>query len=165
MLGKLKDLLRRRSRVGDLFIHEEAGAILAEALLVIPVVTIFAAGVIEFGNVFWQRHQMENGVRDAARYWARCRSGYTCSATVAKNIALYGSHSSSSGQVRVPGWTDPSLVTLQPATPADFPLKTTNYSAVIVTGSLTYSASPLFALLQIPPITITVRHEQRYIGW
>lgn len=146
------------------FLQEQRGAIFVEALLIIPVVTIFAIGVIEFGNVFWQRHQMENGVRDAARYWARCRPGFSCSDTVAKNIALYGSPTNT-GVPRVPGWDDPSTITLSPATVAGFPSDASAYFPVVVGATIPYTASPLFAALQIPQISLSVRHVQRYIGW
>ena len=36
------------------FWRQEEGAVLAEALLAVPFVTLFAAGILEFGNIFWQ---------------------------------------------------------------------------------------------------------------
>jgi len=67
------------------------GALLTETLIVVPVITIFAVGILEFGNVFWQRHQVQVGVRDAARYWSRCRAAApfnTCSPEIAQNLAF-----------------------------------------------------------------------------
>jgi len=146
--------------------RDESGAIFVETLLVIPVVTILTIGILEFGNILWQRHQVETGVRDAARYWARCRqqiSGVatSCSTTVARNIAFYGTPSPSSGQaLRVPGWYSPEDISFTPET-----LPTVASGTVVVTGSVAYEGSPLVRALPITSITLTYTHEQRYLGW
>ena len=55
------------------FLDEERGVALTEAMIALPIITIFAVAILEFGSLFWQRHQLETGVRDTARYWSRCR--------------------------------------------------------------------------------------------
>jgi TadE-like protein len=158
------------------FKESTGGAILVEALIVVPVVTILAVGILEFGNVFWERQQMQSGVRDAARYWSRCNQSAlfvganppTCDIATARNIAFYG-NPDGTGFLRVPGWSeddelniywvrDNTILTAQPspATPDDL---------VVVEGELDYFGSPLFGVLQIDPIVVTYRHTQRYIGW
>lgn len=159
----------RRSRLKN-FSGDESGAILVEALMVIPVITLFAFGVMEFGNIFWQRLQLENGVRDAARYWSRCRPSYQyCKVTIAQNIAFYGNPAGAgagagSGGVRVPGWDgdDPADLTIIPLTP---PLSPNDDDIVEVTGTTDYAATPLFDFLGVPPITLQYTHKERYIGW
>ena len=67
----LRTFMLRQLRLG--FWQKEEGAVLAEALLAVPFVTLFAAGILEFGNIFWERMQIDAGLRDAGRYLSRCR--------------------------------------------------------------------------------------------
>lgn len=144
------------------FWKDDEGTILAEALLVIPVITIFAVGILEFGNVFWQRHLMEVGVRDAARYWSRCDPSFApCSLTIAENIALYG-NPEGSGSLRVPNWEGEGAVTILPAVPVSSPLAG---DTVVVSGTMDYAPSPLFGFLRIVTVPITYTHQERYYGW
>lgn len=140
------------------FLWENNGSILAEALIVIPVITIFAVGVVEFGNVFWQRHQLEVGVRDTARYWSRCTPSINgipnnCSTAKARNLAFYG-NPSGTGALRVPGWDEDSELTIDIAS-----------NIVSASGTVDYNSSPLFGFLGISPITLQYTHQERYIGW
>ncbi len=144
------------------FWKNDEGTILAEALLVIPVVTIFAVGILEFGNVFWQRQLLEVGVRDAARYWTRCDPVFApCSLTIAENIALYG-NPEGTGNLRVPNWSGEGAVTILPAVPVPSP---TAGDTVVVTGTMTYAPSPVFGFLRIGNISISYTHQERYYGW
>ncbi|MFD1196048.1 TadE/TadG family type IV pilus assembly protein [Seohaeicola saemankumensis] len=152
------------------FVSGTEGALFTETLIVVPVVTIFAVGILEFGNVFWQRSQVQVGVRDAARYMARCRAiapYNTCTQDIARNLAFYG-NPAGTGTPRVPGWDgvapdDTSLVELE-----FFNLPTTAIPTpeiITVTGRHQYTGSPLFGLLQIDAFTFTYTHNQRYMGW
>ena len=146
------------------FISGTEAALLTETLIVVPVVTIFAVGILEFGNVFWQRHQVQVGVRDAARYWSRCRSTVpftTCTQDIARNLAFYG-NPAGTGTPRVPGWTDAADLTIEPVTPPSNPGAG---DIVTVTGSLTYTGSPLMRLIELEGFTFTYTHNQRYMGW
>ncbi|THD82451.1 pilus assembly protein [Aliigemmobacter aestuarii] len=152
---------RLKTRLARFLIACE-GAVLIETLLAVPVATVFAAGVLEFGNVFWQRQQMQVGVRDAARYWSRCRPDFgACSIDIARNIAFYG-NPAGTGNLRVPGWSDAADLAITPATPPGAPVAT---DLVRVTGTLDYLGSPLFRLVTSGGISVTYVHEQRYIGW
>ena len=152
------------------FWKDDDGAILAEALIVIPVVTIFAIGILEFGNVFWQRQMLEVGVRDAARYWARCAPnkigdfpGMPCSEAIAQNLAIYGKPTAT-GDLRVPNWQGVGSVTIEPAV-GEIPSNPKDSDVVVVTGTMTYSPSPLFGFLRIGNVDISYTHQQRYYGW
>lgn len=145
-----------------LFWKNDDGTILAEALLVIPVVTIFAVGILEFGNVFWQRHLLEVGVRDAARYWSRCKPTFSpCSQSIAKNIALYG-NPEGAGSLRVPNWSGEDAVTILPSVPVTNP---SSGDTVVVTGTMDYAPSPVFGFLEIASVSISYTHQERYYGW
>ncbi len=151
----LKNLFARLGR-------EETGAVLAETLLVVPVLTIMTAGVMEFSNMLWQRQQMQIGVRDAVRYWSRCRPTFNpCTQAIARNIAFYG-NPAGTGTLRVPGWDAASELTLTPVTP---PASPNAASLVTGTGSASYVTSPMFGALNIGAITFTYTYSQRYIGW
>jgi hypothetical protein len=162
--GKIRRIWRRTRA----FVLGTEGALLTETLIVVPVVTIFAVGILEFGNVFWQRHQVQVAVRDAARYWARCRAVApfnTCSQDIAHDLAFYGVPFADASSVpRVPGWTDPADLVILPA-PADVPSSPTAADSVTVTGTHTYTGSPLMRLLQIDAFDFSYTHEQRYMGW
>lgn len=159
MILALRYLVRDRFR----FFSTDDGAVLTEALVVVPFITIFAAGVLEFGNIFWERMQIDAGLRDAGRYLARCRpdSGTydpTCNDMTAKMIAFYGTQSPAAGAaLRVRGW-GPALadITIVPVD-AD--------GTITVQTSHVYQSSPIFSWLGIDQITISSSHEERYIGW
>jgi Flp pilus assembly protein TadG len=143
--------------------REEDGAVLTEALLVVPFLTILAVGILEFGNVLWQREQIETGLRDAARYMARCRQGTNwhtlneCEGW-ARNLAYYGS-TAASGPLRVPDWN----ATNGPITFST--VDTGNQIIITATTSHELVNSPLFGLLGINLITVSADHEQRVVGW
>ncbi len=144
------------------FKRDTAGTVLVETLIAIPVLTILAVGTLEFGNIFWQRQQVQVAVRDAARYWSRCRPDFSsCSVAVARNIAFYGNPQGTGG-LRVPGWDDPENLVIEPATPPTVALPT---DIVRVTGTLNYLGSPLMHVALPDAITVTYVHEERYIGW
>ncbi len=151
------------------FRTSERGAILVEVLLVFPVITLFAIGMLEFGYIFWERQQMQAGVRDAARYWSRCnlaaKTSGSCSITKAKDIALtYYDPVAATTYSRLQGWTltDTNAVVITPAVPPAVPVST---DLVTVTGTLQHNSSPLFVLLNLPPIPISYTYTMRYIGW
>ena len=140
------------------FFAEQRGVAMTEAIIVVPFLTFFAVGVIEFGALFWQREQIETGLRDAARYMARCPHPIaTCEAT-ASNLAYYGSSASTPAE-RVPGWNDTN-------SPITFTV-TTGVSQDIVTAWTAHDLvnSPLFNYLGIGPISISADHNQRLMGW
>ncbi|WP_306260787.1 TadE/TadG family type IV pilus assembly protein [Pararhizobium sp. IMCC21322] len=142
----------RRFRTSD------DGAAMTEALVALPVLILLTVGVLEFGSLFWQREQIETGLRDAARYMARCRHDTAICETVARNLAYYGSVAALANP-RVPDWV-----------PAGSPIsfsEATGATQTIVTASTTHQLvnSPLFSILGIDEITITSWHNQRVIGW
>jgi hypothetical protein len=156
----LRNFIQDRLCLG--FWRREEGAVLAEALLAVPFVTLFAAGILEFGNIFWERMQIDAGLRDAGRYMSRCRpaSGTyvpTCNQATARTIAFYGTQSPAAGaKPRVPGWQDAADITIAgPDADGNITLSTAHL----------YQTSPLFGWLGIDAITINSFHEERYIGW
>ena len=144
------------------FRKAEAGSILVETVVALPILTILTIGVLEFGNVLWQRHQVQTGVRDAARYWSRCPSFKTDAECkqIADNVAFYGTpEPSANTPPRVPGWTDSADLTITPVTRVEDQVFT-------VVGETQYLNSPLFGALGLEaPIEIKYFHQARYFGW
>lgn len=156
------------------FRTSERGAILVEALLVVPVITLFALAVVEFGFIFWERQQLQAGVRDAARYLSRCNvaaasaSTPMCSTDKATAIAtsyFYPTGPTAGAVVnRMPGTVLPTIsYAFDPATPQfrDMVPGTT----ITVTGTFSHFQSPAFSLLRLPAVPLTYRYSMRYIGW
>ncbi|QGY00206.1 pilus assembly protein [Roseovarius faecimaris] len=154
------------TRRGRSFRENEDGVVLIEALLALPILLILAVGILEFGNMMWQRQQLQVGVRDAARYWSRCRplaNGATympCTIDKARNIAVFG-NPDGTGNPRVPGWSI-SDVTITPATPDPVPDDT---DMVTVSTSTDYQGSPLFNAVLTGTVEIGYWAQMRYIGW
>lgn len=164
MTRRLLALLRR-------FYRSTRGAILAETIIVVPVVVVFAVGLVEFGSLFWQRQQLQAGVRDAARYVSRCEQSLSnCTQDVARNIAFFGmADPQPDTPLRVRGWfrDDQLQITFTPVDAAGQAVDIADAvdRLVTVTGTATYAGSPLFGLLSIADIPFAYSHQERFIGW
>lgn len=149
------------------FAASDRGAVLTETIIAVPLLTVLAVGMLEFGNMLWQRHQLQVGVRDAARYWARCRpiqnggAFMPCSQAIARNLAFYG-NPTGTGAVRIPGWDNATELTITPATPPTVP---TAASLVVATGTFPYQGSPLISVLGLGTIELSYTYTLRYNGW
>lgn len=162
---------------------DEEGTVFVEALIVLPVLTILGFGLLEFGNVMWEREQLQVGLRDAARYWSRCRANATsfaatCNEDTAREIAFYGrpltqaerDGDTASPPLRVPGWDDASEISFTPEQAllpaiASLPADPAEMDKVSVSGTVVYEGSPAFAMLLEDAVTISHRVEMRFIGW
>lgn len=160
------------ARFGKRFAGEQEGTVLVETLLAVPVMLLLTFGILEFGNMMWQRQQMQVGVRDAARYWARCRpveslgGGATqafmnCDVATARNIAFHG-NPQGTGPLRVPGWDEANEITIEPAVPDTLPAAD---DLVTVSGEFTYQGSPVFDAVLGQAVTISYWTQTRYLGW
>ena len=151
-----------KSQPDKTFIKDESGVVLVEAMLALPLLTLLTVGILEFGYMMWQRQQLQIGVRDAARYWSRCRpSFHNCTADIARNIAFYG-NPTGSGNPRVPGWDADSELEITPSSPSTTP---TASDIVVVRGTVTYQGSPLFDAVLSEPVPIGYWTTMRYLGW
>src|SRR5262245_51142307 len=110
-------LLRIVRMIMNRFGRDERGAMLVEMTLITPLMLALSAGVFEFANLFEKKLLIEAGLRDGARYAARCSpfNDATC-LTRAANIAatgLYDCGGNCTIARRVSGWL-PSAVTVDP---------------------------------------------------
>jgi Flp pilus assembly protein TadG len=158
----------------DRFRREERGSMLVEMALITPLMLSLSGGVFEFGNLIQKKLLIEAGLRDAARYVARCRPiDSTACNTAAQNLAATAIVASG-GTARVAGWTA-AAVTIQPkyistsATDGSGNLlyrsQTANIYTVRVSTSFVYTGVSLLSYMGLGPITLTGSQEQRYIGW
>lgn len=158
--------MRRLFRIFKAFKNANSGVVLVELLLAAPVLLLFTLGLFELGNYFWQRQQVQVGVRDAARYLSRCNAdatfcNYSDAQARARNLALYASPTVET-TLRVPGWNDPTSIVITPST---LPTSPGPNDLITVAATTAYVGSPLFSLVGIPSLTISYSYSMRYIGW
>ena len=156
------------------FGREERGAVLVEMTLITPLMIVLSAGVFEFGNLIHQKLLIEAGLRDAARYAARCTdavTGVDCLAN-ARNIAVFGSVAGTTA--RVSGWDDADVVittyetdnNVDPDTGLqDYRGTDAEVVTIRATTSIPYAAVGLLAVIGIDGITLNATHEERFIGY
>ncbi|WP_217578625.1 TadE/TadG family type IV pilus assembly protein [Mesorhizobium sp. GbtcB19] len=164
-------MLALRHIIGH-FRSDEDGAVLVEMALLTPFLLLLSAGVFEFSNALNTRMLLDAGVRDAARYMARCSSDWDTCSGLAKNLAVNGAVTG--GSARVTGWTvdevtinkPVSLQAIDPATGTELYLSATaNVDVVKVSTSYPYQDLGLWFYLGFPQLHLSVFHEERVLGW
>ncbi|MGG7646072.1 TadE/TadG family type IV pilus assembly protein [Rhodovulum sp. YNF3179] len=157
--------MRLRFRHFSWFRRSQRGSVLVETIVVLPVITIFSIGLLEFGTILWQRHQIQTGVRDAARYLSRCTYDAATCSKIAKNIAFYadplGTAATPTPGERVPGWNGSPASEFQvtPATPAIG-------DVITVYAQTAYRGSPLFSALGLEEtIELEYYHQTQVFGF
>lgn len=167
--------LLSRIRAGRVnFARDQRGAAMVETTLLMPFLLFMCAGVFEFGNLFYQKLLVEAGVRDAARYAARCptMAGFTCNDSIAQQIAVYGIPAGGTAP-RVADWAPVDVQITRRTTANPFDPVSGNYSyrggptitTIHVQTSFNYGEVGFLAVLGLDAITLTAVHEERYIGW
>jgi len=151
--------------------RDRSGTSLVETAIVLPFVLVLGFGVIEYGNALYLNHQIETGVRDAARYLARHKDPLSY-ADEAKQLALTGSTTGDEDK-RVPEWKDSdiTITLLDFANPVD---ETTGERAyrggdpirtVRVSTDFSYEGlGGLNMLGSTSALNFSVSHEERVIG-
>lgn len=142
-------------------LSETDGAASVEALIIVPVMTVFLVGVLEFGVLLHTKLQVEAGVHDASRYLARCNlSGSTCQ-DVARNLAVYGTVDSENAVPRTSDWSG-EKVQIEPVsgtTSAGI-----DYTVWRVSTAFDYHGSPMVRLIGVDRMPLWAKHEERSIG-
>ena len=148
---------------------DRCGAILVELAIVFPVLLILGLGVFEFGNLLWRYHQINTGVRDAARYLARLDNPIA-SATAGKELAVMGQIGGTAK--RVPWWNVGDVtVSIQTVANADLVTGARLYRGpdpiriVRVSTGVNYPGIGFLGVLGISSaVTLNLFHEERVIG-
>ncbi|RWI11400.1 TadE/TadG family type IV pilus assembly protein [Mesorhizobium sp.] len=176
-IARCVDSVKRLARQ---FRREERGAILVELTLITPLMIALTAGVFEFGTIIHRKLLIEAGLRDAARFMARCTEDFVnpdpgtdyCVST-AQNIAKYGTPAA--GTLRVADWdidepvvisTYPTANTVDPGTGLqDYRGTGATVSTIRVTTTYNYGAGSLLFYIGVGQITIAASHEERFVGY
>lgn len=166
-------MLARLRRFVPGFIGDQSGATMVEMTLLAPFLIVLSAGVFEFANYFHDRHLVQAGVRDAARYYARCRrsdaTAAACAAA-AQQIAVFGA----GGTARVTGWTTDDVtvaidktiaVTVDEDGNVNHRSQYPNVLVVEVSTAIDYTGVGFVAFLGIGGIEISGAHQERVLGW
>jgi Flp pilus assembly protein TadG len=175
---KLFRLATRAGRIVSDHGRETDGAALLETVIIVPVILILLSGLLEFGTLMFNKLELDTGLRDAARYLARCQDYmngtpvYGCSTDQAKDIAVYGN--TYAGNV-VPAGTKARVFGLTigavTITLNKFPSGgtctnvTTTVCVVRVAADFNYAGGPLLGLVGLSPIHVASFHEERVVGW
>jgi Flp pilus assembly protein TadG len=151
-------------------IGDEAGVAVVEATLTIPFLAALGFGLIEFGSIFYNFQLVQTGLRDAGRYLSRVPD-LSAAENDARRLATTGSIVA--GQpARVKWWSaDQVQISYRSvANPRDATTGLRNFRAgdtvtvVDVSTSVSYPGLGFLSSLGLGPITITAKHEERYIG-
>ncbi|WP_027152098.1 TadE/TadG family type IV pilus assembly protein [Mesorhizobium sp. WSM2561] len=153
------------------FQGDENGAALVEVAIAAPFVLLLSAGVFEFSNILNTRLLLEAGVKDAARYMARCNgTTWANCETYGKNLAVNAAITG--GSARVSGWSTSQVTVSKNSYAAidgsgnELYLSSTGTVDVVqVSTSLPYTDVGLWGYLGFGALTITVSHQERVFGW
>lgn len=161
------------------FGKDENGAALVEAAVLLPFLALLLFGAFEFSKIFYDRHLVETGVRDAARYLARTEDPLAAAnRQQARSIAVYGT-ADGSGRPRVAWWTPAALqaggctgfcvvvsetANTDPLTGARRFRGADSVRSVEVSAFLDHPGLGTFGLLGIRGLRTRVAHQERVIG-
>jgi Flp pilus assembly protein TadG len=153
------------------FFGDQTGAALVEMTIITPFMLTLAAGVFEFSNIIHSKLLIEAGMRDGARYFARCASDFDTCATSSKDIAVTGG----TGTARVTDWTVDMVTVTYPqqidVVVIDADTGEENYRSssgvvriVHVETDYPYTGTGLWSYLGFGALTLTAFHEERVMG-
>ncbi|MCE5972026.1 pilus assembly protein [Sinirhodobacter sp. WL0062] len=167
-MRRFPSLLSRIER----FRRGEAGAILVEFAIVLPMMLLVFAIIIEGGRLMWSYQKAAAGVRDATRYLARVAPYNVCEQTT-PTVASYTTKLTDIVELAEDGAVlFPSSITINSVTPSvNCPGGTFHGAAVAIVTvtasiSITYPFSGIFTLFgNAPPTnTTTISDQSRVYG-
>jgi hypothetical protein len=141
------------------------GTAMVESALILPVFLTLVGSVYEFSFFLYQQQLATSGVRDAARYLALTTDPNSLShQTEARNLAVSGSVDG--GSPRVPGWVTSDISIAVDSVYSDLVTSGAAPNIQIVTVSTNFTDISLgfLGLLGLKSPTITVSHQERFIG-
>jgi Flp pilus assembly protein TadG len=143
----------------------DCGTAMVESAIVLPVFLTLVGGVYEFSFFVYQEQLATAGVRDAARYLALTADPSSPTNQIdAKNIAVYGSING--GASRISGWTSSEVSVAISAVDNSSGTYSGGSTVQIVTVAASFVDPSLgfFGLLGLRAPTISVSHQERFIG-
>lgn len=159
--------MKRLSSTVDLHKNTEGSAIL-EATIIIPVLIFLMVGVMDFGLAYSSVSEAQKSIRSATRYLSKLPMSRLCDVSggqkEAKQLALYGNPSATSGNTIIPDWQLSDItITLTPACaspPSTSPIDT----KINIKADVRYQALAWRALGFAGTMTLKTEHEERWIG-
>ncbi|MCP8883579.1 pilus assembly protein [Devosia sp. XJ19-1] len=161
----------QRVRATGRFWREEQGAALVEMTLITPFMLLIAAGVFEFSGIMHTKLMIEAGLRDGARYIARCYRSDPATAceSAGRSIAVNGLALTP----RVSDWTTDLVQVAYETTPItidedglqNYRSNSGSVHVVRVSTDYPYIGSGLAAYIGLDDFTLSMEHEERVIGW
>jgi Flp pilus assembly protein TadG len=151
-------------------IGDENGIAVVEAAVTFPFLAMLSFGLIEFGSIFYNFQLVQTGLRDAGRYLSRVPD-LAAAEGDARRLATTGSILPDQ-PARVKWWSggQVQISYRSVANPRDATTGLRNFRAgdtvtvVDVSTSVAYAGLGFLSSLGLGPITITAKHEERYIG-
>lgn len=145
--------------------RNEDGAVLVETIITLPVILVFLVGLLEFSSLLLAKLHVETGLKDAARYMARCNPSGDCNPTWARNIAVFGHPNPPGGTPpRVHGWSSGAIDILGPSSRPLPDVAGQNRDVIRVFTNFNFPGSPLIGLLGLGGgIPIRASHEERVV--
>jgi Flp pilus assembly protein TadG len=147
--------------------RDDQGTALIESAIVLPVFLLLVGGIFEFGYFFYQQQLMTIGVRDAARYLALTTNpNSAANQSDAINLAVYGLINGSITP-RVSGWSTSDVrVSVTAANNSSGIIYCGGCPVEIITVSTSFTDPSLgfLGLLGLKPPTISVSHQERWVG-
>lgn len=158
------------------FLRDERGAALVEMTLITPFMLVLAAGVFEFSGIMHTKLLVETGLRDGARYIARCyrEDPPTACEAAGKSIAVNGVPSAGGTLIpRVNDWTvgqinvdyEVTAITVNEDGEQNLRSNTGFVRVVRVSTDYAYAGSGLWSYLGFDALTLSMAHEERVLGW
>ena len=159
-------------------LHQDSkGAALLELAAALPVVMFIGLGAIEYGNMVYTYHLIENGVRDAARYGAGLpqtdaagASLVSANNTAMTNMAMRGT-SNTTGALRVSWWSTTGTVGVTYQTVSNdngsggkLYRGGTAITMVTVTADVLYPELAFLSFLGRSAPTLHASHQERVYG-
>lgn len=144
---------------------DEGGSIVVEFAIMLPVLMLLSSGLIEVGRAYIQASAVQKGVRAAALFAARAATPLSnVDKQRAENLARTGTVDGS-GALLVPGWGGAGA-TIDITATSTFSVGTQALPIIRVEASVPFQPvlPNVFALTGFGSHTISVRHEQAYVG-
>lgn len=153
------------------FRASEGGAALVEMTLITPFMLLLAAGVFEFSNIMHSKLLIETGLRDGARYIARCYHGNTLGSCQTNGVAIAAN--GGTGTARVPHWSVGNITVTYQTIPItvdanglqNYRTSSSQVRIVRMSTNYAYTGTGLWDFLGFGALTLPAAHEERVVGW
>lgn len=138
-----------------------SGASLVEAAVVLPILLIIVGGVFDFGRAFSLLADAQRDLRTATRFLATLPAPAVCGWGLiqARNLAVFG-NIQGTGTAHLSGWTTSDIIRELPVDCS----KTTDLGTIKLSAKIRFQALVWKSVGLPGDLTLSVEHEERWIG-